>query len=235
MRDDVLLRAADDFFGALQHALAAADGDMGQQDAGLWSQRLIAAVRGFERAALQASGDSKLVSDGSYLLCTLGDELLTERLGLGWTVVSLLVHHHGDAHGGQRSWARLDALLGETDADGGGMGWRALLRLYERAIVLGMRGRYELESGGLQALDTVRRQVHDILRAGDREQPGMGDLVRLATRNLQSRRRWIGWAVAAALMFLLLILAMVIRQDIAAEWNDAADAMVRAATPAMRR
>ncbi len=232
MRDDVLLRAADGFFVALEQSLAATPDDGGDV-AGDCSNRLLAEVRGFERAALLACGEQAVVADASYLLCTLGDELMTERLGLGWTVVSLLVRHHGEIHGGQRSWVRLETLLqGVADDDGDPRFERALLRLYQRAIVLGLRGRHGLEPGGEDALARLREQVVARLRPGSGEQRDMGDLVALATRNVRVQRRWIAGALLALALLVLLLTTIAVRRGLDQRWDEAAVAMTRAATVA---
>lgn len=229
MADDFLLEAADRFLNVLSQALGDDPAEHVAVEA--WSARLIAEVRAFERSALRVCGDAIVVTDASYLLCTLGDELSTERFGMRWAAVGLLVRHHGDAHGGQRSWARLDALL--HDADDQILPTvhphrLALLRLYERAIVLGLRGRHGVELGGEQTLDGLRLEIRDRLNGEAGDPPVMADLVQLATRHVQQRGRRIGVAVAGLSLAMLLLFFLEIRRDIDARWDAAAADMVGA-------
>lgn len=230
MAHEFLIEAADDFLRELRAALA--DG-IGTAEAGAASARLIAQLRAFERQALRLCGDAATVAGASYLLCTLADELLTRRRGLSWTVESLLVYHHADAHGGQRCWALLDELLDAATIRRPAHR-KPLLALYDLAMALGLRGRHDLQPDGEQALQALRARL--VAELGDETDPARGaaDLVALAARHVRPDRHWLAPGLVLAVVAGLVVLHGATQRRLETRWLDAAQAATRAAGAALQ-
>ncbi len=232
MAHDFLIDAADGFLREMQAALRAPASDAAAGEAGDVARRLIGQLRAFERNALRLCGSPEAVTGASYLLCTLADELLTRRMGLNWTLESLLVYHHADAHGGQRCWALLDELLA-PDAARRQPHRKPLLALYDLAIALGMRGVHALAPGGEQALHQLRTRLQAELGDAAAQAPGPAEMMALATRHARPSRRWLGLGLAAAVLLAVAGLHAATQRQLEAQWLAAARDAAQAAAPAL--
>ena len=159
---------------------------------------LDAALKDFQREALLLLGDAEAVAEACYLLSTAADEWLLKAHGLVWTRHSMLVRHHGDAHGGERCWQTLDLLMATADGTQSSA-QRQLLELYELAVSFGWRGRLRLLPDGEEQVHSLRVRLHELLHAGDTHAAQTRQLVAMSTQHLDRRQRhWGGIAVGIA-------------------------------------
>ena len=105
------------------------------------------------------SGD---ISDASYLLCTYLDEVMSDHLRMAQQIPyegdrSLLVEFHGDAWGGEDTFAHLEYAMRQDHPP------YELLGLYEILMALGLQGRYRILERGDVLLQDLRSQLHGML------------------------------------------------------------------------
>lgn len=166
------------------------------------SDKLQITLLEFERQASMHYGDSLMVADASYLLCTFADERLANYFGLHWKKFSLLVKQHNDAHGGELSWKTLEKLLtlspfaikpAQTD----------LLSLYELVIKQGFQGRYQLMIDGDVQLKQIRDRVYSYLHGSELAGNYVRELVDLAHERHESQNRNRGIIIALGMALIL--------------------------------
>lgn len=124
-------------------------------------------VRGFERNALSAGTEPRLISATRYTLCTAIDEavsLADPAAANLWARGSLLSLFHNETWGGEKVFVLMDRALAQPDRYGD------LLELCHIVLVLGFQGKYRLERDGTAKVDALRERLFDALRPrfGDR-------------------------------------------------------------------
>jgi len=184
------------------------------------SQELDTSLGEFENLALRLTGSKNMVVHGSFLLCTLSDELLIERFDLSWTKLSLLAKHHGNAHGGESSWHTLEKLLISK-------GRRStheldILKLYEICIALGFRGRYRAMVDGENTLYQLRTRLHKAIYGNEHNEAHLQQLVQLAMRSVQGRQIWSLFKSISLIACVSFIIFVLVELTLAARWNEVA-------------
>lgn len=193
--------------------------DASVSDPGALAEPLDQALRDFQREALLLLGEADVVGEACYLLSTAADEWMLKACGLVWTRYSMLVRHHGDAHGGERCWKTLDMLLavaaqGLTDPQ------RQLLELYELAVSFGWRGRLRLLPDGEERVHDLRLQLHDLLHGGDAHAVQTRKLVELSTQHLDRRQRYLGAAAIGVAVAGALVAVFAVQLSLNQQWAD---------------
>lgn len=119
-------------------------------------------VRVFRERLAAEKMDWNMLTDASYLLCTFLDERANDIARESGAVVwggerSLLVEYHGDAWGGEDTFADLQKWMEEDNPP------RDLLIFYELILSLGCQGRYRVMDNGEVLLQDLRSRLHSII------------------------------------------------------------------------
>jgi type IV/VI secretion system ImpK/VasF family protein len=185
------------------------------------SRELDKALGEFENLALRLTGSKGMAIHGSFLLCTLTDELLIEQFDLSWTKLSLLAKHHANAHGGETSWHTLEQLLLSK-------GRRStheldMLQLYEICIALGFRGRYRAMVDGENTLYQLRVRLHKAIYGKEHNEAYLQQLAQLAMRSVEGRQLWSRFKSIGLIALVSLIIVVLVELTLAARWNEVAN------------
>jgi type VI secretion system protein ImpK len=160
-------------------------------------ERLLEAVRDFDRRAEAAPVAVAHRSVGRYVLCTWVDEVVartTWGMAADWTRQGLLVTLHRESLGGERFFAIADRALRDPGRH------LELLELMAVMLSLGFEGRYALWADGRRHLDEMRDRLHAAIRAlrGDGfSAPSSSRRRSTTSMPWRHRGRWLfGWAAA---------------------------------------
>lgn len=173
----------------------------------------------FQRDALLLLGNPEIVADACYLLSTVSDEWMLQRLGLPWTRFSMLARHHGDARGGERCWETLERLLakGPDRLDPSQL---QLLELYLLAIGFGWRGRYRMLPDGEELVHNLRLQLHELLYGTDTHSLQTQQLVELSTRHLDRRQRHAGSLLIGVVLLSMALAVWLVHLSLQRQWSE---------------
>lgn len=163
--------------------------------------RLITQVQNFQRNAIQAGIDQSTLEHAKYALCTLLDEVIANcDWGQGaWSVKSLLMIFQNETTGGEGFFLRLDA------AELKPMENLALLELMYLCLVLGLEGRYRIQSEGSAALALRRRQLYECIclqRVYDPKMKLNERLQNLSHDHFRCSERSLWWGICLSLLIL---------------------------------
>ena len=227
MRNSAFVSAARPFLQVLQHHLTKQPSATSVASAMIQcSQALDKALADFENLALRLTGSQAMVNQGSFLLCTMSDELLMHRFDLSWTKLSLLAKHHANAHGGEMSWQQLEQMLV-------GSGRRRstqeldMLQLYEFCIALGLRGRYRAMVDGDNRLHQLRIKLHKVIYGHAHNEAHMAQLVNLSMRHLQLQPHWSRLQLLMILLVAGLLIILFVDLSLSMRWSQ----VIRATLP----
>jgi hypothetical protein len=175
-------------------------------------------LRRFHGQALQICNNIDVANDASYLLCTLVDELLTSRFGMDWMRNGLLVEFHNESHGGEKSWELLKTLLstGHNKLDSNQL---EILKLYETAIVFGLRGKYRMRDDGEKIIQKYRSYIRTVLSSSETRNIFESEMLNNALGNVYRQRS--GYFIVFVAGWIVTILATVAYVDhqIQKQWN----------------
>ena len=118
-------------------------------------------VRDFEQSALADGVNARDVSAARYVLCTALDEaVLTSRWGTlsGWNNASLLSVFHNETWGGEKVFTLIERAVQDRQQ------YADLLELCHMVMLLGFQGKFRLERDGSARVDTLRRNLYEVLR-----------------------------------------------------------------------
>jgi len=168
--------------------------------------QLLAYLRQFEEQARAAGVASDEVMLSRYVLCTALDEaVLSTPWGSGsdWGKQSLLITLHNEAWGGEKAFQLLDHCLQNPRQR------LHLLELLYLCLCLGFEGRYGVMNDGRSQLEALRERTSATIRSirGEYERelaPHWRGLTVASDRLSQYLPPWVGVAVCAALLLLLL-------------------------------
>lgn len=124
-------------------------------------QRLAAAVRSFERSAIDGGCLADDIVAARYILCSALDEAVaTAPWGRGneWSKYSLLAQFHNETWGGEKVFM----LLGKIRQDP--QRYHDLLELGAYLLALGFEGKYRVISNGRMLLEDLRDDIMRQLR-----------------------------------------------------------------------
>lgn len=186
------------------------------------SAELDESLRIFENLALRFCGNKSLVEHGSFLLCTLSDELLIRRFDLSWTKISLLARHHANSHGGEMSWKQLEQLLNIKSRKLNKLEL-AMLKLYEVCIALGLRGRYRAMSDGEQLLYQLRLVLHRAIYGTEHDDAHVQQLVDLSVNGLKLRQRWPSYIALMIITVVSIFVMLLIEIKLSYRWHEVID------------
>ncbi|MDR2327676.1 MAG: type IVB secretion system protein IcmH/DotU [Acidovorax sp.] len=105
-----------------------------------------------------------VVADASYLMCTYVDEVVNDASRQAGSEPyngepSLLVEFHGDAWGGEDTFADLERWMARTPVE------LEILEFYELILSFGCQGRYRIMERGGVLLADLRSQLHALIWA----------------------------------------------------------------------
>ena len=183
------------------------------------STELDQSLREFENLALRFCGNKSMVSHGSFLLCTLSDELLLRRFDLSWTKISLLARHHSNSHGGEMSWKQLEQMLHMKNRKLNKLEV-AMLQLYEICIALGLRGRYRAMADGEQLLYQLRLVLHRTIYGSEHDESHVRQLIELSVNGLKMRQRWPSYIGLGIITFICIFVMLLIEVKLSSHWHD---------------
>ncbi|MFJ4344277.1 type IVB secretion system protein IcmH/DotU [Pseudomonas sp. NPDC089401] len=123
-------------------------------------ERLVRAVRQFEKQALASRVPTQAIAVARYALCTLVDETISSTpWGAGvWSSRSLLVTFHNEAGGGEKFFQVLQRLTLDP------RGNLDLLELMYLCLALGLEGRYRVVERGSEQLEALRERLFELIR-----------------------------------------------------------------------
>lgn len=175
-------------------------------DIGALRHNMIAAVKRFEQAAIEANTHADDVVAARYLLCCAVDEAIATTSLLGdtdWSKNSLLVSFHNESWGGDKAFALIDRLRQDASR------YADLLQLAFFILALGFEGRYRVVNNGLLQLEELRAEI---ARQIDLPRPETARKLALVERPLRlSQRRalhvpiWASILTGVVLLVCLLI------------------------------
>lgn len=124
---------------------------------------LIMRIEDAHQRALKAGISSVQWDMAQYALCTLLDETISSTSWgeVGWASMSLLLHFHGESHGGERFFSLLEQLQQNEPHD------RQVLTLFYLCLALGLEGRYRIQPNGEQQLEKIRQTLYRQLHHSD--------------------------------------------------------------------
>lgn len=173
-------------------------------------ERVIAELRRFETAGIQAGVTTDQMRVGRYALCaTVDDVVLNTPWGgqSAWAAKSMVTSIHKEAWGGERFFDLLEQMQAEPKR------YLLELELFYACLSLGFEGRYRVSPRGHSDLARLRDGLYRVLR---RERGDVDRELSPQWRGVADRYRplgaaaplWVVGAVAAALlMFLYMALA----------------------------
>ncbi|MNQ40753.1 Motility protein B [compost metagenome] len=169
--------------------------------------QLLAYLRQFEEQAREAGVVQDEVMLSRYVLCTALDEaVLSTPWGSGsdWGKQSLLITLHNEAWGGEKVFQLLDHCLQDPRRR------LHLLELLYLCMCLGFEGRYRVMNDGRSQLEALRERTGTTIRSvrGEIERelsPHWRGLTVVRDRLTRYLPPWVGFAVCAALLLLLLL------------------------------
>ncbi|HEY3983567.1 type IVB secretion system protein IcmH/DotU [Cedecea sp.] len=163
---------------------------------------LISLLEDFQRRAMDSGIDKLQIETAHYALCTLLDEAIGDTpWGCGvWGSDSLLMHCHGESHGGERFFVLLEQVEQSE------LGNERLLALFYLCLALGLEGRYRIQPDGVAQLTAIRRRLYQRVSQAGLEIPVSQNRCHLSFFSAR-RRMWIG---GAALLALTVIVGMLI-------------------------
>lgn len=169
--------------------------------------QLLAYLRQFEEQAREAGVPQDEVMLSRYVLCTALDEaVLSTPWGSSseWGKQSLLITLHNEAWGGEKVFQLLDHCLQNPRQR------LHLLELLYLCLCLGFEGRYRVMNDGRSQLEALRERTGATIRTvrGEIERelsPHWRGLTVVRDRLTQYLPPWVGFAVCAALLLLLLL------------------------------
>jgi type IV/VI secretion system ImpK/VasF family protein len=176
----------------------------------------------FEVNALRLWGNTHVVGEASYFLCSFADELMTELFGLDWMRYSLLAKHHNDSHGGERCWQKLNMLL-RSASKNWGTPKHQLLELCELVIASGLRGKYRIEAHGEQTVQKYRIYIRRLLEQRHPHPKPERRILTNAVKYLDRRKAWLIPSLMCAWMCLLLILLFYVDLQLQNQWQYLSD------------
>jgi type IV/VI secretion system ImpK/VasF family protein len=193
--------------------------EVGHAELSAQADALDTLLRDFKHQALRHLGDADLVDTACYLMSTAGDEWFVNRIGLAWMRHSLLVRHHGDAHGGERCWQALEPLL-TKDPFLLRPEENELLGLYELVIGFGLRGRYSSLPDGEERIHDLRLQLYDRLYAGQAHDLQARQLLQWATQHLDRRQRHLSGTIVGLLLAAMIVAVLLTRWELDKQWSE---------------
>jgi type VI secretion system protein ImpK len=152
-------------------------------DIGALRHNMIAAVKRFEQAAIEADTHADDVVAARYLLCCAVDEAIATTSLLGdtdWSKNSLLVSFHNESWGGDKAFVLIDRLRQDAKR------YADLLQLAFFILALGFEGRYRVINNGLLQLEDLRAEI---ARQIDVPRPDKAPNLALVQRPLQLQQR----------------------------------------------
>ncbi|PAU61559.1 hypothetical protein BZL41_14000 [Pseudomonas sp. PIC25] len=169
--------------------------------------QLLAYLRQFEEQAREAGVPQDEVMLSRYVLCTALDEaVLSTPWGSSseWGKQSLLITLHNEAWGGEKVFQLLEHCLQNPRQR------LHLLELLYLCLCLGFEGRYRVMNDGRSQLEALRERTGATIRTvrGEIERelsPHWRGLTVVRDRLTQYLPPWVGFAVCAALLLLLLL------------------------------
>ncbi|MGY4491411.1 DotU family type VI secretion system protein [Pseudomonas sp. TE3610] len=169
--------------------------------------QLLTCLRQFEERAQAAGVPRNDVLLARYVLCTALDEaVLSTPWGSAsdWGKQSLLITVHNEAWGGEKVFQLLDHCLQSPRER------LDLLELLYLCLCLGFEGRYRVLPDGRSQLDALRERTSAAIRTarGEHERelsPHWRGTPVTRVRLAQFMPPWVGLAIAAALLLLLLV------------------------------
>jgi type VI secretion system protein ImpK len=169
--------------------------------------QLLAYLRQFEEQAREAGVAPDEVMLSRYVLCTALDEaVLSTPWGSGsdWGKQSLLITLHNEAWGGEKVFQLLEHCLQDPRRR------LHLLELLYLCMCLGFEGRYRVMNDGRSQLEALRERTGATIRSArgeiERElSPHWRGLTVVRDRLARYLPPWVGFAVCAALLLLLLL------------------------------
>lgn len=182
-------------------------------------EKLIKEIQLFEQQALLHYGDSELVNNGSYLLCTFADEKLIEHVGFAWKPYSLLLKQHNDSHGGEVAWEILQSQL-NTPSKLRDPSTADLLSLHELVIRQGFQGRYQLLPNGDQELEKMRTRLHEFLHGSESLDYYIRELVDIAYAKQNIHLKKIVLSIAISSLLILICLLVYVDVYLDHQWNQ---------------
>jgi type VI secretion system protein ImpK len=175
-------------------------------DIGALRHNMIAAVKRFEQAAIEANTHADDVVAARYLLCCAVDEAIATTSLLGdtdWSKNSLLVSFHNESWGGDKAFVLIEHLRQDTKR------YADLLQLAFFILALGFEGRYRVINNGLLQLEELRAEI---ARQIDVPRPDLAPKLALVQRPLQLNQRsalhvpiWTSMLAAVLLLAVLLV------------------------------
>ncbi len=130
-----------------------------------------------------------------YCLCAVVDEaVMTTTWGIdsSWSQRSLLAIFHNETWGGEKFFVILDRMLMEPNR------YLHLLEFLYTALCIGYEGRYKVIHNGHQQLETVVKEVHDVIRKA-RGAPESLSLLR--GENIMEKLHHVVWRTPVVMVF----------------------------------
>lgn len=117
-------------------------------------------VRDFESRMREEGVDEQTRLLASYIVCTFIDDQASSTPwgGLDWVGDSMQVRVHRDTLGGDKVFALADVFMKSPEK------YIDLIELMHVCVSLGLRGRYGLVADGERSLETIRRNLHEVIR-----------------------------------------------------------------------
>ncbi|NNM74650.1 type VI secretion system protein TssL, long form [Enterovirga aerilata] len=187
-------------------------------------EQVAATIEDFERDTRTAGISAEQTRVAKYIVCATADDIVqnipTDDRHV-WTQYSMLSRFFGERIGGVRFFEELERAKVDP------VGNYYLLELMHACLALGFRGIHGTSAGGPAALQTIQRNLYELLR-------------RTRQPNREISPRWQGqaiaaaisrfqvpvWAVASVVGVLLLGLFFILRMLLAGGAEAAATAMV---------
>jgi type VI secretion system protein ImpK len=187
-----------------------------QPDVGALRQRIIEAMRGFEKQGLAAGVDPKVLRVGHYALCAFIDEMVQRTpwgQSSGWAKQSIAASFHGNVVGGDQFFDMLPRLQQNPGQFG------AVLELMYLCLSLGFEGRLRVLDRGraehARTRDSLYATIRELRGDYERELSPHWRGIKAAHRALTaSVPLWALGAVAAALLATLYLgLDLILQRD----------------------
>lgn len=144
-------------------------------------------LRLFRDKVAKSGFSPDVVTDASYLMCTYVDEVVNNAARQAGSEPyngepSLLVEFHGDAWGGEDTFADLEHWMARTPVE------LEILEFYELILSFGCQGRYRIMERGDVLLADLRSQLHALIWAERNPKSLAAPLIAPVTLE---RKRWL--------------------------------------------
>lgn len=199
--------------------------------------KVLALIRTFERTALSAGEQQKVVTVARYAIsATIDDVILSSPWGYdaGWQRKTLVSELHGEVYGGDKFFELLDTAQRDPAR------FKTLIELMYVCLSLGFQGRYRREKALLGELEGKRAGVYreiDNLRGGITDRLSVRWLGEETTRKTLGSMlpTWLIGALGAAAAALLFFGATLLVNSSSSTAVEAANTLPPLSTPAIIR